>query len=682
MRDPETDELGRTKQKKSPHSTLEKVSELILPSIVQRFLFSPASEFPVARLFMGAVFGAFSGSALFLGLFHNISMSNFHRVIAGYVFVAACVLGGMFSSFFRCTMLLMFPSMLGSRGQAYLMVFVLHGLYQGPMSNIQNNVQDVAFSLGCNIDLQISHSKIMWRAVTEPFVQVLQDIVHDNVKLQREAQNVSRQFQGIRDEVMGQYGYDSQNPIAAGNSTQEQYAAKTMMRCDYVVNQGIDRCQQWFSAKWEECMDTVKSPVINHFLCVPMKFEFLCNVMRVMTPWCKEEIPVEGNFGQTFDKLNFSISKLGEQFTTNVVLQKLDQSMYGVTVLQNEFRNELSRSFKEKRDIVDQIAKIVQMLLSFTFITIFTSAFGYAKQYTRDIRFDNVYITTYFRQIDTRRKRAGKRYLLPLKKAERRSFIDAWSLKIHPSELKLVIVGLVQVVSLALFVSVILATDGILYHIFNIIRRHTFTEYSLSSSHDIHIDVDGESMLAKLLRKTIGAFNTSSKLDMQSSNQQCLPQPRALSQTDYLWSILPLLLMGLMCCLQVYTNRLRRVITTFYFPKREKRRILFLYNLQIQRRISYVNRQCERLRRRRIPPNVVLSMLLSPLERVGCRFCWCWVCEEFVRQSRAMQCPAPHCSALYCLQCWTDMSSCYVCSVHTRSEPQDSDSDTDVYYVN
>uniref|UniRef100_A0AAR2JT42 DC-STAMP domain containing 1 n=1 Tax=Pygocentrus nattereri TaxID=42514 RepID=A0AAR2JT42_PYGNA len=114
---------------------------------------------------------------------------------------------------------------------------------------------------------------------------------------------------------------------------------------------------------------------------------------------------------------------------------------------------------------------------------------------------------------------------------------------------------------------VILATDGILYHIFNIIRRHTFTEYSLSSSHDIHIDVDGESMLAKLLRKTIGAFNTSSKLDMQSSNQQCLPQPRALSQTDYLWSILPLLLMGLMCCLQVYTNRLRRVITTFYFPK-------------------------------------------------------------------------------------------------------------------
>lgn len=54
------------------------------------------------------------------------------------------------------------------------------------------------------------------------------------MQLQKEAQNVSRQFEGIRDEVMGQYGYDSfgQNLTATGNSTQEQYTAKTMLRCE------------------------------------------------------------------------------------------------------------------------------------------------------------------------------------------------------------------------------------------------------------------------------------------------------------------------------------------------------------------------------------------------------------------------------------------------------------------
>lgn len=38
-------------------------------------------------------------------------------------------------------------------------------------------MQDVAFSMGCNIDLQITHSKVMWRMVTEPFVEVVQEIV-------------------------------------------------------------------------------------------------------------------------------------------------------------------------------------------------------------------------------------------------------------------------------------------------------------------------------------------------------------------------------------------------------------------------------------------------------------------------------------------------------------------------
>ncbi|XP_017335363.1 E3 ubiquitin-protein ligase DCST1 isoform X3 [Ictalurus punctatus] len=637
MRAQEMEEPRGKYRKKAPHSTLERVSKLILPDVAHRFLFGPTSDYPLARLLIGAVFGAISGTALFLGLMYNISLTNFHRVIVGYVFIALCVLGGMLSSYFRCSVLLMFPSILGSRGQAYAMLFIIQCLYQGPISNIQHNVQDVVFSIGCNIDLQIGYSKIMWRTVSEPFIQVFQEIVADSVQLQKEAQNVSRQFQGIRNEVMGEYGYDSigQNITPTGNSTQEQYTAKTMMRCE------------------------------------------------LMTPWCKEQIPVEGNFGQTFDKLNSAISKLGEQFTTNVVYEKIeDQPMFGTTVFQDEFRKELTRTFKEKRNTIEQISRIMQILLSFTFITVFISAFGYARKYTRDICFDNVYITTYFRQIDERRKRRGKRYLLPLKKPEKSTFINPWSLTIHSNELQPVTASLVQVVSLALFVCVLLATDRVLYHIFDIIRRHTFTEQSVKSSHEIHIDIRGESMLAKLLRKTIGAFNTSSNLDLRSSNWQCLPQPHALSQADYLWSTLPVLLMGLMCCLQVYTNRLRRVITTFYFPKREKKRILFLYNLQIQRRITFVNRLSKQLRHQRRAPKPVLSMLLSPLERFGWGVCWCWVCVESMRQRSAVHCSVVGCNVLYCAQCWRDLGNCCICSIPKDMEPQDNDSDTDtVYYV-
>lgn len=40
-----------------------------------------------------------------------------------------------------------------------------------------------------------------------------------------------------------------------------------------------------------------------------------------MTPWCREQIPVEGNFGQLFDQLNLSVDMLSREFSTTLVLQ-------------------------------------------------------------------------------------------------------------------------------------------------------------------------------------------------------------------------------------------------------------------------------------------------------------------------------------------------------------------------
>ncbi|XP_056142130.1 E3 ubiquitin-protein ligase DCST1 [Lampris incognitus] len=553
-------------------------------------------------------------SSLFLGLFHNLPPTFELRLTAGCIFVALCILGGVFSSYFRCSVLLMFPSMLGSRGRAYVMVFILSALSSGPLANIQRNVQDLSLSLACNLDLQVQHSKTMWRAALQPFIQVAQDIVDDSTKFQQEARNISRKFQNIRDEVIGQYGYDRFRPQPTGNNTQDQFTAKTMMQCDTVVEQGIGRCKEWFEVRWQRCMDAVKVPVISHILCVSMRFHFLCDIMRVMTRWCREEIPVEGNFGQTFDKLNHSIDMLSREFTTELFLQvqtplltEEQQSVVGASILQEEFRQSLRRTFQEVQTVTDQLLEILQLLLSFTFITIFTTAFGYSRQYSQDLHFDNIYITTYFRQIDNRRKSSGKRYLLPLRRSERSHFIDPWSPSIHPSELKPMVVGVLRAVSLAVLVCVFLAVDLTLYHMMDVIHRHTYSEFNLTSkttqthtllklclslgSHQVDIKVDGDSLMARLLRKTIAAFNSSSHFDMQTTNQNCLVQPTVMTTKQYLCSTLPVLLMVLMCFLQVYSNRLHRVIAAFYFPKREKKRILFLYNLHIQRQIHSSTRK-------------------------------------------------------------------------------------------
>ena len=40
-----------------------------------------------------------------------------------------------------------------------------------------------------------------------------------------------------------------------------------------------------------------------------------------MTPWCREQIPVEGNFGQLFDQLNLSVDQLSREFSTQLVVE-------------------------------------------------------------------------------------------------------------------------------------------------------------------------------------------------------------------------------------------------------------------------------------------------------------------------------------------------------------------------
>ncbi|CAI5661565.1 unnamed protein product [Oreochromis niloticus] len=548
------------------HSPAHRCVQTILPPGVHRFLFSQSEEFPVARPLFRALFGAATGTAM-------------------------CVAGGLLSSSFRCSVLLMFPSMLGSRGRSYLMLLTLSVLYAGPVSNIQRNVEAAAVSVSCNLDLQVRHSKLLWREAIKPFLIITQELMDDKAGFELEALNVSKKFQDIRDEMVLQYGYDRfETKQGGGNSTQEEFTAKTLKQCDSVVAQGVQRCVDWFTNRWTACLEAIPVPVINYLLCVSMKFHFLCDIMKVMTPWCRENIPVEGNFGQLFDRLNVSVDLLSREFSTELAVEE-EQPVLSEALLDQQFTDAVKTSFQKLTSTTRRVLNILQILLSLTFITIFTQAFGYLGQYKRDICFDNVYITTYFRQIDARRRKAGKRCLLPLRKSEKNKLINPCSLKIYPEEVKQVMTGVFQVLTVFLLSVILLTVDFSLSHVLDIISRHTLTHFNITSSHQVDIRVGGDTMMARLLRTSISAFNSSSTLNIQSDNQACMSPASTLSAEVYVRCVCCVLLVALFSCLQVYTNRLRRVIAAFYNPKREKTRILFLYNLHIHGRISSSGRK-------------------------------------------------------------------------------------------
>ncbi|MGH0186235.1 UNVERIFIED_CONTAM: hypothetical protein FKN15_020604 [Acipenser sinensis] len=257
---------------------------------------------------------------LYYGLVHKLSMYEEHKIYIVYALIGVCALGWGFSSQFRCSILLIAPNMLGAEGRAYTMVFVLAGLYHGPITNINNNVQDVAYSMGCTVEMQVNHSKQMWRVMMDPFKQMVHDMVV------------------------------------------------------HVVEEGVYRCKGWFKLKWKQCMDTIKVPIINHILCIPMTFDFLCNIMKLMTKWCKDKIPVEGNFGQTYDMLNDSVEHMGDEFSSSMVVQKTEQeSLIGMKFNKAQITEDLKLKLNNKKTLLNNVMGFIQVLLSCTFVFIFFS---------------------------------------------------------------------------------------------------------------------------------------------------------------------------------------------------------------------------------------------------------------------------------------------------------------------
>uniref|UniRef100_A0A4X2LFN1 Uncharacterized protein n=2 Tax=Vombatus ursinus TaxID=29139 RepID=A0A4X2LFN1_VOMUR len=209
--------------------------------------------------------------------------------------------------------------------------------------------------------------------------------------------------------------------------------------------------------------------------------------------------------------------------------------------------------------------------------------------------------------------------------------------------------------------------DWAFYTIFDTISKHSFLQYTFSSSHHLEVNVGGDSMLARLLRKTIGALNTSSDLLIESSNIACLPKPMGMDSQDYMKAFLPAGLLVLLCLTQAFSYRLRRVIAAFYFPKREKKRVLFFYNELLRKRLVFTKLRrtiiMQRAQKQGRPRHRLVDWCYRHFP-----FLWhfvrrrCVVCQA-PQTSESWVCPTPGCGAVYCASCWIDMGkTCLACT--------------------
>ncbi|XP_038624420.1 E3 ubiquitin-protein ligase DCST1 [Tachyglossus aculeatus] len=695
--------MGARRPRKPPNSTLKWALSWVLPATCARFLWRQPGHFPVAAFLLGAGIGGFMSLGLFQILVNPTSLPEDQKVILMYSMAGVGALGWGLSPHIRCASLLVVPKMLGKEGRLFVLGYLLAAIYEGPVSNVRHNLAEVARSLGCTVELQVNNSREAWRVSTAPLRAVIRDLLHRAPELNAESRNVTLAFSELDEQVTSQEGYQATDEEARATrgragpgppitDTQKMYELKTRLRCNQLVRESELGCGRWFSARLSRCLNALPLPLLKHLLCLPLRFDFVCAAARVMGPWCRNRIPVEGNFGQTYDSVNDSVNGLGSEFSARVEInEQQQQALVGGTVSPLLIQQEVSSQVTLGAKALGRVLGVLQVLFSATFLLVFCASFSYTNSYNGDIRFDNIYITTYFRQIDARRRRLGKGTLLPLRKAEEKIFIFPWKPTIQIPERANVIRELMESMPPLLLLLVTCVLDWALYTVFATIRHHSFLEYSYQSSHQLEVKVGGDSLLARLLRTTVGALNTSSSTRVDTDNTPCLPEPRGLDAQGYARVCLPAGLLLLCCLLQAYGYRLRRVIASFYFPKREKKRILFLYNEGLRRRLAFAKLQRKNIvrraqrqgaRRHRLPD--ACSRRCPGLVRLLDRWLGrsCVVCQA-PETSSSLPCPTPGCGALYCPACWGDVGRrCPACTPAGQlSSSADSDSVDDTAYA-
>lgn len=223
-------------------------------------------------------------------------------------------------------------------------------------------------------------------------------------------------------------------------------------------------------------------------------------------------------------------------------------------------------------------------------------AIRYHDSFLRNINFHNYYITDYFKRIDRRRIQSGHSHLLPIKNVELNKIVEINESRKLNKEFQ----GYIGL-TLKLFLVVIssgffIALDRLYYELLDIVARHSQINFEQSGVHYLNVSVNGTGFIANLIRASIDGLNIDEQVETVMTNRECLPRP-TLTPSSILIKLSFLFLLYLYLIYnQVYIHRLKRFVCAYFYPKREKKRVLYLYNKTLKRRKHIFSTMVETLK--------------------------------------------------------------------------------------
>ncbi|KAL0123388.1 hypothetical protein PUN28_005730 [Cardiocondyla obscurior] len=493
------------------------------------------------------------------------------------------------------------------------------------------------------------------------------------------------------DEIEEKHEKEIANARSKADVYEAKYKRKIEARCEEQLTHGTERCRDMFSDAYDKCYDKV-SVFAAWLLCWPMKLSFVCNLVQALggSNICDPEGKIDSGIGEGY----VALKRARDTFGKSLKDAKLQYKVKKMPVILDfhdatDIVKAVTYEFNARKKVFESVMTIIKRCLSFIFLRVIMNAQTYHEKYVTDIEHDNVYVTSYFRKIDARRKARGSMTLLPLKKIERSKFVDPYSLRAGKIERVHLAGQTVKLILEMLSVTAFILLDRLFFEALDLVRRHSEMEYIQAGHHDMTLEIRGIGVIASLIRSVINGFNVKRRVKTVVSNSACLPRASRVPNYIILKIYSMYLTIWMFLFITAYTQRLRRVICSFFYRKREKRRILYLYNESLRRRLGQV-----RFMRARIKTLIRTHRLEYDIDPwIALRLRWpklcgwlvifararykCLVCDEVEpkKGSQFHRCTTPNCPFVYCPECWDDIGKiCYACA-----DIDETDDDTDAF---
>ncbi|XP_044013553.1 protein sneaky, partial [Aphidius gifuensis] len=679
--------------------------------------FDPIGEHKKIRSLFGFFLGLILSIIFYITIIIDLEFDKYTTLVLGGIVIIMLSIGCASSIQVRCISILTIPVFFGRAGRAMLKALVLGYVIAGPIFNLTYNGKEVVRTFACSTQLTYNLTKTRFDLMFKPFQQAMKSMKSNANEVKDTLASVRDLMSPIVEEIEGEEEMKrlkeendyldalhddtkTSDEIAnkirrkkningdSGQLYEAKYKEKIQLRCQQQLNRGVEKCRDMFSSAYDKCEETV-SWIASWLLCWPMKLTFVCNIVQALggDSICDPDGKVDLGIGQTYADLKETRNKLSGGFKDTIMQYKIKKPQLIIDLRgADDTAKAIMHDFNVRRQLFDSIMTIIKRCLAFVFLKIIISAQNYHDSYLTDIEHDNHYITTYFRKIDARRKMKNCVNILPLKKIEMSKFVDPYRFKQGQIEKRNLTGQTIKLILEMITATTFVLLDHLFFETLDLIRRHGYIKYTQAGHHDLSIDVRGTGFIASMIRNIVDSFNIKKRIKMVVSNSACLPRPSKLQNYIFIKIYGTYIAIWFMLFFGAYTQRLRRLICSYYYRKREKRRILYLYNETLRRRLRHFRFMKSRVKsqvraqllERDMDPWVALTLKLPKL------FSWlrlfsfarfkCLICGEAEprRNSKYHKCYTPGCLFIHCPECWRDVGGiCFACA-----ELPDSDSDS------